>query len=99
MVKKALPALPKQNVIVEPQARNTAPAIALATAHVAHVDPEGIVIVIPSDQHVADIPAFQASLEEAVAVGDVDARQEAAVVCLPGQTVGLTSFRPAGECC
>ncbi len=68
MVKKALPAMPKQNVIVEPQARNTAPAIALATAHVAHVDPQGIVIVIPSDQHVSDIPAFQASLEEAIAV-------------------------------
>lgn len=68
MVKKALPALPKQNVIVEPQARNTAPAIALATAHVARRDPQGIVVVIPSDQHVADVPAFQASLTEAIAV-------------------------------
>ncbi|MBE2252505.1 MAG: NTP transferase domain-containing protein [Myxococcus sp.] len=68
MVKKALPSLPKQNVIVEPQARNTAPAIALATAHVAHVDPQGVVIVIPSDQHVADVAAFQASLDEAIAV-------------------------------
>lgn len=68
MVKKALPALPRQNVLVEPQARNTAPAIALATAHVAHRDPQGIVIVIPSDQHVADVPAFQASLTEAIDV-------------------------------
>lgn len=68
MVKKALPSLPKQNVIVEPQARNTAPAIALATAHVAKHDPEGIVVVIPSDQHVADVAAFQASLAEAIAV-------------------------------
>lgn len=47
--------MPKQNVIVEPQARNTAPAIALATAHVAHVDPQGIVIVHPSDQHVSKL--------------------------------------------
>ncbi|MBL8923578.1 MAG: mannose-1-phosphate guanylyltransferase [Myxococcaceae bacterium] len=68
MVRKALPTLPRQNVVVEPQARNTAPAIALATAHVAHRDPHGIVIVIPSDQHVADVPAFQASLTEAIAV-------------------------------
>lgn len=68
MVKKALPSVPKQNVLVEPQARNTAPAIALATAHVAHLDPEGIVIVIPSDQHVANVAAFQASLTEAIAV-------------------------------
>jgi mannose-1-phosphate guanylyltransferase len=68
MVRKALPALSKQNIIVEPQARNTAPAIALATAHIAHVDPKGIVIVMPSDQHVADVPAFQVSLEAAIAV-------------------------------
>lgn len=67
-VKQALKALPKKNVIVEPEARNTAPAIALATAHVAKVDPLGIVVVVPSDQHVADVAAFQASLEEAISV-------------------------------
>jgi mannose-1-phosphate guanylyltransferase len=67
-VKKALPMLPKKNVIVEPIARNTAPAIALATAHVAHRDPKGIIVVVPSDQHVADVPAFEASLRQAVNV-------------------------------
>ncbi|MDX2012360.1 MAG: mannose-1-phosphate guanylyltransferase [Myxococcaceae bacterium] len=68
MVRKALPSLPRGNVLVEPQARNTAPAIALATAAVAHVDPQGVLVVLPSDQHVADVPAFQASVNEAVAV-------------------------------
>lgn len=68
LVKKALPKLPKQNVIVEPEARNTAPAIALACAHVAHADPAGIIVVLPSDQHVADVAAFQKSVEEAVRV-------------------------------
>ncbi|MBK7859307.1 MAG: mannose-1-phosphate guanylyltransferase [Archangiaceae bacterium] len=52
-------------VVVEPQARNTAPAIALATAHVMHVDPEATLAVLPSDQHVADVPAFRAALETA----------------------------------
>jgi mannose-1-phosphate guanylyltransferase len=68
MVRKALPGLPKGNVLVEPQARNTAPAIALATAAVAHVDPQGVLVVLPSDQHVADVAAFQASVNEAIAV-------------------------------
>lgn len=68
MVRKALPTLPRPNVLVEPQARNTAPAIALATAHVAKVNPQGVLVVIPSDQHVADVPAFQRSLAEAIEV-------------------------------
>ena len=68
LVKKSLPKLPKQNVVVEPEARNTAPAIALACAHVAHQDPEGIIVVLPSDQHVADPAAFQLAVEEAIRV-------------------------------
>lgn len=68
LVRQALPKLPKANVLVEPVARNTAPAIALATAHVARVDPQGVVVVLPSDQHVADVKAFQQSLVHAVEV-------------------------------
>ncbi len=68
LVRKTLLSLPKQNVLVEPQARNTAPAIALAAAHVARQNPLGIVVVIPSDQHVADVPAFQAALNDAISV-------------------------------
>ena len=68
LVRRALPSLPKANVLVEPVARNTAPAIALATAHVAKVDPQGVVVVLPSDQHVADVKAFQRSLAQAVEV-------------------------------
>ncbi len=68
LVKKSLPKLPRQNVIVEPEARNTAPAIALACAHVAHQDPRGVIVVLPSDQHVADPKAFRISIEEAVRV-------------------------------
>lgn len=84
MVKKALPSMPKQNIVVEPEARNTAPAIALATAHVAKLDPNGIVVVMPSDQHVADVPAFQASIREAIA-----AAQQGHIV-----TLGIHPSRP-----
>ncbi|MGV3621943.1 MAG: mannose-1-phosphate guanylyltransferase [Archangium sp.] len=70
LVRKALPKLPKQNVVVEPEARNTAPAIALACAQVAHVDPKGIVVVLPSDQHVADPAAFRAAVQQAARVAE-----------------------------
>lgn len=40
--------------VVEPGARNTAPAIALAAALVAREDPDALVIVLPSDHLLAD---------------------------------------------
>src|SRR5262245_29751314 len=46
LVKKLLK---RTRVVVEPQARNTAPAIALATAHVAKRDPDAVIVVLPSD--------------------------------------------------
>ncbi len=65
---KLLKGLPKANVLVEPEARNTAPAIALACAHVAHRNPQGVMVVMPSDQHVADPRAFRVALRAAIGV-------------------------------
>lgn len=65
-VAKLLKKLPKANVLVEPEARNTAPAIALACAHVAARDPKGVVVVLPSDQHVSDGAVFRTAVSEAV---------------------------------
>jgi mannose-1-phosphate guanylyltransferase len=45
--------LPKANVLVEPVARNTAPALALASVHVAAKDPQGLLIALPADHHIA----------------------------------------------
>ena len=64
-VKKLLPKLPKAQVLVEPVARNTAPAIGLAAAVIAKKDPGAIIAVLPSDQNVADVPGFRAALAEA----------------------------------
>lgn len=61
-----LPELPPANLLVEPVARNTAPCIAWATATIARTNPDDIVIVLPSDHHVADVPAFRRALELAV---------------------------------
>ena len=64
---KLLKKLPRANVLVEPEARNTAPAIALAVAHVAARNPAGVVVVLPSDQHVSDVAGFRTAISEAIA--------------------------------
>ncbi len=59
--------LPFDNLLVEPTPRNTAPAIGWAAARIARTDPDAVVMVLPSDHHIADVPGFQATLERAVA--------------------------------
>ncbi len=81
---RLLKGLPKANVLVEPQARNTAPAIALACAHVAKRNPAGVMIVLPSDQHVADPRAFRIALRSAI-----DVAQRGEIV-----TLGIKPTRP-----
>jgi mannose-1-phosphate guanylyltransferase len=43
-------------VIVEPEAKNTAAAIALAASR---LHPDAVMLVLPSDHHIADVPAFR----------------------------------------
>lgn len=56
-------------VIVEPQGKNTAPAIALA-AH--RLDPDDVMLVCPSDHHIADIASFAAAAEAAAKLAAED---------------------------
>ncbi|MEL7189605.1 MAG: sugar phosphate nucleotidyltransferase [Pseudomonadota bacterium] len=48
----------KHRILVEPAARNTAPAIALAAAVLPQ---DAVMLVCPSDHHIADTAAFRAS--------------------------------------
>lgn len=50
------------HIVVEPLARNTAPAIALAAKMLA---PDAVMLVCPSDHHIADNAAFSAAAEKA----------------------------------
>ncbi|MEO6386764.1 MAG: sugar phosphate nucleotidyltransferase [Croceibacterium sp.] len=49
-------AFPGTRVIVEPEAKNTAAAIALAAER---LPPDAIMLVCPSDHHIANVPAFR----------------------------------------
>ena len=69
------------SVILEPDARNTAPAIALAAAR---LPPECVMLVCPSDHHIADEAAFLQGVTNAAALA-----QDGWVVC-----IGVKPERP-----
>ena len=64
-VRLSLPQLPERHLIVEPVARNTAPAIGLLALHARHEDPDATVAVFPSDQHVVDGEKFREVIQSA----------------------------------
>jgi len=50
-------------VLIEPAGRNTAPAVLAAALWLYQADPEGLMLVAPSDHVVPDAPAFRAAVE------------------------------------
>ncbi|KLE34624.1 mannose-1-phosphate guanylyltransferase [Aurantiacibacter luteus] len=56
-------------IVVEPEAKNTAPAIALAAAL---LPADAIMLVCPSDHHIADIAAFRSAALAAAALAGED---------------------------
>lgn len=54
--------------IVEPAARNTAPAAAAAALEALSHDPDALVALLPADHFIADAAAFRAALQAALAL-------------------------------
>jgi len=50
------------DVISEPLARNTAPAIGLAATIIAAHDPDGVMVVLPADHYIRDEEAFRTAM-------------------------------------
>lgn len=71
-------------ILIEPEARNTAPAILAAALHLASTDPDALILVMPTDHEIPDAGAFRA----AVAVGIP--RAEAGQIV----TFGIRADRP-----
>lgn len=57
----------KPTILLEPMAKNTAPAIAAACFAAMKQDKEAVVIVLSSDHVIADVQAFQKAVKVAVA--------------------------------
>ncbi len=85
VVIRQLPALPVENVIVEPIGRNTAPCIGLAAMFVRRLDPDGVIVVLPSDHIVGDEKEFRRVL----ALGVDVAYQNSSLI-----TIGIQPTHP-----
>ncbi|MEO1493925.1 MAG: mannose-1-phosphate guanylyltransferase/mannose-6-phosphate isomerase [Pseudomonadota bacterium] len=53
-------------ILLEPEGRNTAPAVLAAALHVARDDPDTLMLVAPSDHALPDTDAFRAAVEAGV---------------------------------
>jgi mannose-1-phosphate guanylyltransferase len=65
---KVLPQLPNENIIGEPEGRDTAAAIALAASILLKRDPEAIMAVMPADHVISPAEVFRKTLATAAKV-------------------------------
>ncbi len=66
LVKDQLPDLPSQNIICEPARRNTAPCIAYAAFRINKINPDAVMVVVPSDHLILKEDAFKNSINTAI---------------------------------
>jgi len=66
-IRKLIPGLPHQNVLVEPLARNTAASLILATARIYLRNPRAVVLALPADHLITQPDVFLRKLRAAAA--------------------------------
>lgn len=72
IVVEQLPDVPKENILAEPMARNTAPAIGLAAVLIEKKYGDAMMIVLPSDHLIKQPIIFRDTLKQAMAVASVN---------------------------
>lgn len=85
LVMQQLPGLPRGQILAEPAQRNTAAAVAYATAYVHSQDPTAPVVVAPADHLIMEPEAFSANVMAGLSL----ASQGPVIL-----TLGITPTRP-----
>lgn len=70
LIRRHLPRLPAENLIVEPAARGTAACLGLAARVIERRDPEGVMAVFPADHVIQPLAAFQRCVRIAFATAE-----------------------------
>ena len=65
---KSLPELPTDNIIIEPEGRNTAPCIGLAAVVLEKRYPGSMMVIVPADHYILDEEKFIDDLREATSL-------------------------------
>ena len=85
IVKEQLPGIPDDNILAEPEARNTAPCIGYACWKINKRYPHANIVVTPSDAFINDVDTYRSVIREAL---DFTEKSSAIV------TVGIRPSRP-----
>ena len=64
-LQKQVPQIPANNILREPQGRNTAPCLCLAALYIQQRDPEAVMAVLPADHFISDRKLFLQTLKGA----------------------------------
>ncbi len=73
-VRAQLPQVPAEQILAEPEGRNTAAAIGWSLQNMPEAAREGAVAVLPADHRFGDAASFRATLENAAKVAERDRR-------------------------
>jgi mannose-1-phosphate guanylyltransferase len=67
-IQRQLPQVPEKQIVVEPEPRNTAPAIGLAAFLLERIAPESIIGMFPADHVIGDEKKFRKTLQRAIEI-------------------------------
>ncbi|OLV16312.1 mannose-1-phosphate guanylyltransferase [Deinococcus marmoris] len=85
-VLEQLPDMPLENLLVEPAARDTAPAVLYAALRIGRTQPDAVMGVFPADHRVTDTQTFSRVVRQAIALASSSGRLV---------TIGITPTFPA----
>lgn len=66
LVKKDMPRIRKENLLLEPASRNTAPAVTLAASAIAKRDRDAVIVILPTDHYIEDEAGQLACLQAGI---------------------------------
>lgn len=64
IIREQLPQVKESNILLEPARRNTAPCVCWAARHIYAMDPDAVIVTLPSDHLVLKETEFCRSIEE-----------------------------------
>lgn len=94
LLQAAIPEIPQDHILVEPEQRDTGPAMGYAAAHLANFAPDEPVVFVPSDHYIGDEDLFLRCLS----VGDALIRETGKLLDIgirplcPSITLGYTKI-------
>ena len=66
LAKQQAPTLPESNHIIEPEGKDTAACIGLASLYLERLDPEAITVVLPADHYISNNEEFISTLKQGI---------------------------------